>query len=75
LPVDWNELPCKTKIWTIAGFIFCPILSVILWRLDLPHTFEVLVAIVIATWTFAILFKRYKRRNALKNTGGNDNGN
>lgn len=73
--VDWNELSRKSKIWTITGFIFCPTLSVILWWLDRPHTFEILVAIAIATWAFAILFKRQKRRNSLKNTGGNDNGN
>lgn len=75
MPVDWNDLSRKTKIWTIAGFILCPTLSVILWWLDLPHTFEVLVTVAIATWIFAIVFKRYKRGKLSRKTGGNNNGN
>jgi len=62
MPIDWNEASTKFKIVWVSWLIGPPVLSVIIWRLQIPYIEIYLIAFAIAVWTWAILYKRRKRR-------------
>jgi Flp pilus assembly protein TadB len=62
MPIDWNEASTKFKIAWFSWLIGAPLLSVIIWRLQIPYVEIYLIVIAIAVITWAILYKRRKRR-------------
>lgn len=62
MPIDWNEASTKFKVAWFSWLIGAPLLSVIIWRLQIPYVEIYLIVIAIAIMTCAILYKRRKRR-------------
>jgi hypothetical protein len=50
-------------VW-FCGLIGAPVLSVIIWRLQIPYVEAYLIIVAIAAWTAAILYKRRRRMAA-----------
>lgn len=58
MAIEWQEASRKFKIVWFCGLIGAPVLSVIIWRLQIPYVEVYLIVIAIAAWTAAILHKR-----------------
>lgn len=61
MAIEWHEASTKFKITWFCGLIGVPVLSVIIWRLQIPYIEVYLVIVAIAAWTAAILYKRRKK--------------
>lgn len=64
MAIDWSEASTKFKISWISWLIGAPVLSVIIWRLQIPYIEVYLIIVAIAAWTAAILHKRRRRMAA-----------
>lgn len=64
MTLEWNETSTKFKIAWLSWLIGAPVLSVIIWRLQIPYVEIYLIIIAIAAWTAAFLYKRRKKRMA-----------
>jgi hypothetical protein len=64
MAIEWNEASTKFKIAWISWLIGAPVLSVIIWRLQIPYVEAYLIIVAIAAWTAAILYKRRRRMAA-----------
>lgn len=61
MAIEWQEASRKFKVVWFCGLIGAPVLSVIIWRLQIPYVEVYLIVIAIAAWTAAILHKRRRR--------------
>lgn len=61
MAIEWYEASTKFKIAWVSWLIGAPVLSVIIWRLQIPYVEVYLIIIAIAAWTAAILYKRRRR--------------
>jgi hypothetical protein len=61
MSIEWHEASTKFKIAWFCGLIGVPVLSVIIWRLQIPYIEIYLIIVAIAAWTAAILYKRRRR--------------
>jgi hypothetical protein len=61
MAIEWNEASTKFKIAWFSCLIGAPVLSVIIWRLQIPYVEVYLIIVAIAAWTAAILYKRRKK--------------
>ena len=61
MAIEWNEASTKFKIAWFSCLIGAPVLSVIIWRLQIPYVEIYLIIVAIAAWTAAILYKRRKK--------------
>lgn len=76
MAIDWNEASTKFKIAWFSWLIGAPVLSVIIWRLQIPYVEIYLIIVAIAVWTWAILYERRKRRLTMQlNTLGQEQNN
>lgn len=64
MAIEWHEASIKFKIVWFSCLIGAPVLSVIIWRLQIPYVEIYLLIIAIAAWTSAVLYKRRKKRMA-----------
>lgn len=62
MPIDWNEASTKFKVAWFSWLIGAPLLSVIIWRLQIPYVEIYLIVIAIAVMTCAIFYKRRQKR-------------
>jgi len=62
MPIDWNEASTKFKVAWFSWLIGAPLLSVIIWRLQIPYVEIYLIIAVAAVWASAFLYKRHRRR-------------
>ena len=60
MAIEWREASRKFKIAWFSWLIGAPVLSVIIWRMEIPYVEIYLIVIAIAAWTAAILYKRRK---------------
>ncbi len=61
MAIEWHEASTKFKIAWVSWLIGAPVLSVIIWRLQIPYVQIYLIIIAIAAWTAAFLYKRRRR--------------
>ena len=61
MAIEWHEASTKFKIAWLSCLIGAPVLSVIIWRLQIPYVEIYLIIIAIAAWTAAILYRRRKK--------------
>lgn len=61
MAIEWNEASTKFKIAWFSCLIGAPVLSVVIWRLQIPYVEVYLIIVAIAAWTAAILYKRRKK--------------
>lgn len=61
MAIEWHEASTKFKIAWLSCLIGAPVLSVIIWRLQIPYVEAYLIIVAIAAWTAAILYKRRRR--------------
>ena len=61
MAIEWHEASTKFKIVWFSCLIGAPVLSVIIWRLQIPYVEIYLIIIAIAAWTAAILYRRRKK--------------
>lgn len=61
MAIEWHEASTKFKIAWVSWLIGAPVLSVIIWRLQIPYVQIYLIIIAIAAWTAAFLYKRRGR--------------
>ncbi|NVN92980.1 MAG: hypothetical protein HXX11_20630 [Desulfuromonadales bacterium] len=61
MAIEWHEAPLKFKIAWFIWLIGTPVISVILWKMQIPNLDYYLFTLVIVSWTAAILYKRRKR--------------
>jgi uncharacterized membrane protein len=64
MAIEWQEASRKFKIVWFCGLIGAPVLSVIIWRLQIPYVEVYLIIVAIAAWTAAILYTRRRRMAA-----------
>jgi hypothetical protein len=64
MEIEWKEASIKFKIAWLSWLIGAPVLSLIIWRLQIPYVEIYLIIIALAAWTSAILYKRRKKRMA-----------
>jgi hypothetical protein len=61
MAIEWQEASTKFKIAWFSWLIGAPVISVIIWRLQIPYVEIYLIIIAVAAWTAAILYKRHRR--------------
>jgi len=61
MSIEWHEASTKFKIAWLSCLIGAPVLSVIIWRLQIPYVEIYLIILAIAAWTAAILYRRRKK--------------
>jgi hypothetical protein len=61
MAIEWQEASRKFKIVWFCGLIGAPVLSVIIWRLQIPYVEVYLIIVAIVAWTAAILYKKRRR--------------
>jgi len=64
MAIEWQEASTKFKIAWFSWLIGAPVISVIIWRLQIPYVEIYLIIIAVAAWTAAILYKRHRRTAA-----------
>jgi hypothetical protein len=60
MAMEWKEASTKFKIAWFSWLIGAPVISVIIWRMEIPYIEIYLIVIAVAAWTAAILYKRRK---------------
>jgi hypothetical protein len=61
MAIEWNEASTKFKIAWFSCLIGAPVISVVLYRMQIPYLEVYLIILAIAAWTAAILYKRRRR--------------
>ncbi|HOI17262.1 MAG TPA: hypothetical protein PK036_13070 [Geobacteraceae bacterium] len=61
MAIEWHEASTRFKVAWISGLFGAPVLSVIIWRFQIPYVEVYLIIVAIAAWTAAILYKRRKK--------------
>lgn len=64
MAIEWKEASIIFKIAWFSCLIGAPVISVIIWRLQIPYVEIYLIIIAVAAWTAAILYKRHRRTAA-----------
>jgi hypothetical protein len=64
MAIEWHDASTKFKIAWFSWLIGAPVISVIIWRLQIPYVEIYLIIIAVAAWTAAILYKRRRRTTA-----------
>jgi hypothetical protein len=72
MAIEWKEASTKFKIAWFSWLIGAPVISVIIWRLQIPYVEVYLIIIAVAAWTSAIIFKRRKRSKTIDKLEGKD---
>lgn len=70
MAIEWQEASRKFKIAWVSWLIGAPVISVILYRMQIPYVEVYLIIVAIAAWTAAILYKR--RKNTFVDEKDND---
>jgi hypothetical protein len=73
MSIEWRNASRKYKIAWLSWLIGAPVISVIIWRLQIPYIEIYLTIIAAAAWTAAILYKMHKRKGAGPTPGEHDN--
>ena len=74
MSIEWQNASRKYKILWFSWLIGAPVISVIIWRMDIPYIEIYLIIIAAAAWTAAILYKRHKRTANGANPGKRSDG-
>ena len=69
MAIEWQDASRKFKIAWFSWLIGAPMISVIIWRMQIPYIEIYLIVIAAASWTAAILYKRHKRTAAGQTPG------
>ena len=64
MSIEWQNASRKYKILWFSWLFGAPVISVIIWRMEIPYIELYLTIIAIAAWTAAILYKRRRRTTA-----------
>ena len=64
MSIEWRNASRKYKIAWLSWLIGAPVISVIIWRLQIPYIEIYLIINAAASWIAAILYKRHKRTAA-----------
>jgi hypothetical protein len=62
MSIEWQNASRKYKILWFSWLIGAPVISVIIWRMEIPYIEIYLIIIAAAAWTAAILYKRHRRK-------------
>jgi hypothetical protein len=62
MAIEWKEASRKFKIAWFSWLIGAPVISVIIWRMEIPYIEIYLIVFAAAAWTAAILYKRHRRK-------------
>jgi hypothetical protein len=61
MAIEWKEASRQFKIAWFSWLIGAPVISVVIWKMEIPYIEIYLIVIAIAAWTAAILYRRRKR--------------
>ena len=64
MAIEWQEASIIFKIAWFSCLIGAPVISVIIWRMEIPYIEIYLIVIAAAAWMVAILYKRRRRTAA-----------
>jgi len=64
MAIEWKDASRRFKIAWFSWLIGAPVISVIIWKMQIPYIEIYLIIIAAAAWTAAILYKRRRRTAA-----------
>ena len=74
MAIEWKDASRKFKIAWFSWLIGAPVISFVIWRMQIPYIEIYLIIIAIAAWTAAILYKRRKKTANISNPAKHDDG-
>ena len=64
MAIEWKDASKKFKIAWFSWLIGAPVISFVIWRMQIPYIEIYLTIIAAGAWTAAVLYKRRKRMAA-----------